>query len=279
MTVIYNGPLTLPTETQLPVTTVTYTPKTKLIVAFIGGAGDYDSFSGIGPTYIVGERQYSYLNGLREKFKNTTVSGDFCKIIKGKGHVVEFESYYMAKDVELNRVRCYCYGYDKAETTLYEKIKKDIMSPMCSDEFGVIVVGHSLGGYKAARLVEKLTQLEGCKGVDFSATLDPVGEIYFAVLMLPNPKPKYWINVYTNWNETISKGADGKEVRKLNWDNVVASLGNRWDLNRSGYSKALSLNIDAPEIGHASASGMMRRKSGGVSIDSVIFEITKKYLG
>lgn len=275
MTVIYNGPLTLPTETQLPVTTVTYTAKTKLIVAFIGGAADYDAFTVVGPTFIMGGRQNSYINGLLTSFKNTTVSGD---IFSKKKQAVVFDDLILAKQPEQHRVRCYYYGYDKAETVLFNKIKEDMQSPLKAEKCGVIIVGHSLGGYKAGKLVEKLINTNTCKSVDFLGTLDPVGEVYFTNILLPNPKPKYWINVYSHWNTVVKKDANGKEDRSFDFDNFIASAGNRWDMDHAAYAKTLSLNIDAADIGHGNAAGMMGKKKNGISVDSKLLELTKEYL-
>lgn len=278
MTVIYNGPLTLPTETQLPVTTVTYTAKTKLIVAFIGGAADYDSFLGNGPTFIMGRRQKSYIDKLQAKFKNATVTGDLYYKEIGKGAVINFESVLSSKGTENSRVRCYYYGYDKAETALYEKIKADVGSSMRSDKYGLIIVGHSLGGWKAAKLVEKLTETNVCSNIDLLITLDPVGETYFMNLFLPDPRPQYWINVFTNGITVVSKDAKGKKSSSIESDNIVAALGNRWDLDSEFYANKLSLNIDAADIGHGNAEGMMVKPKDGISVDKKLMEITEYYL-
>lgn len=290
MTVIYNGPLTLPTETQLPVTTVTYVAKTKLIVVFIGGAGDYDKFSGIGPSHIMGKRQAAYVSSLYSKFKNVTISGD---IYNNDKHAVELECVYPATANEKYRVRCYYYGYDKAESALYEKIKADLLDQQRSEVIGIIIVGHSLGGWKAAKLSEKLEMLKECPPIDLLATLDPVGETYFTVLQLesqPKPNVKFWMNVSSHGIAQTTKYVKEepqnvpldlqhptfKKESKFNFDNLVASAGNRWDLDGN---KIVNINIVAPEIGHADASKMMRTSAGRVSINSKMAEITKSLVG
>ncbi len=139
----------------------------KVIVFFIGGAGDKEKFAGQGPSGIMKD-----------------VNKDFDKIYgNNKQYITNYLGY--------NEV----YGEDRINNNVI---------PSISNKEGteVFIVGHSLGGWNGAHLSKKLKQ----KGysVELLITLDPVGvrggtqdvaDIYRGY---PMPLTRFWINIYTN---------------------------------------------------------------------------------
>lgn len=65
-------------------------------------------------------------------------------------------------------------------------------------------------------------------------------------------------------------------------ENAQASFGEAFKISSMAdfapYAKLLSLNIDAADIGHRNAAGMMGKKKNGISVDSKLLELTKEYL-
>ncbi|WP_156970558.1 hypothetical protein [Andreprevotia chitinilytica] len=268
-------PVTVNTAVDRPTTTIQYTPpKLKLIVIFVGGAADYDSFAGQGPTYIMGAQQRNYVREVQKKYPNTLFEGHFYD--KEKDGVV---SGSKNSDVSLpvkNRVKTIYCGYDQALKSTLEDIK--ITYATNGQNPGLIVVGHSLGGWKGAELVEKIMALEIKQGqTDLLITLDPVGERYFSPhrwipaltaipnLSEPNPVPKYWINVHT-------EGWFGTSEEKLT-DNAVATAGARWTVKKADE------NLAAPKITHGDARALINLKtSKGFSAFQKLLKVTDSYL-
>lgn len=140
--------------------------KKKVIVFFIGGAGDKKPFMGIGPSNIM-----EYVNNFFSKKVNTIKNID-CK------------SLYL--------------GYDE----LYPEsdIKKYVIKEIENKNIPIFIVGHSFGGWNAAHLSKRLVQM-GYK-VKMLITLDPVsgssGVEFFADLYHETPIPvkaDFWINI------------------------------------------------------------------------------------
>lgn len=140
--------------------------KKKVIVFFIGGAGDKKPFMGIGPTNIM-ERVRIFFMQKVKRIEN-----------------IDCKSFY--------------FGYDE----LYPEsdIKKYIIKEIENKNIPIFIVGHSFGGWNAAHLSKRLVQM-GYK-VNILITLDPVsgssGVEYFADLYHETPIPvkaNFWINI------------------------------------------------------------------------------------
>lgn len=264
------------TAPETPTTTVNYgPPKLKLITVFVGGAADYDSFLMNGPTFIMGFRQFDYIKEVRGTFKNTIVEG---RIYNPQTDEIATDPIdRIAIGPFKNKIRVIYCGYDQATKSVLEDIKKTIKEH--GQEIGLIVVGHSLGGWQGSLLVEKL-MAENIKEkqTDLLVTLDPVGERYFSPhrmipglnmlipnLSEPNPIPKYWINTYTI-------GVAGTSDQTIS-DNAVATAGDRWDVTKANESTG------SKTISHGNAKGLLNLKSStGKSAMQKIMEVTTEYL-
>ncbi len=139
----------------------------QVIVFFIGGAGDKESYYGVPPSKI--------MKGVKNKFEEK---------IKLKG----FETYYKGVYLGYNEVK----GDDDIKNKVISQIQN-------KENTAIYIIGHSLGAWNGAHLSQKLTD----KGynVDLLITLDPVGkgiivslasDVYWSS---PTPKANYWINI------------------------------------------------------------------------------------
>ncbi|WP_347904918.1 alpha/beta hydrolase [Pseudomonas purpurea] len=141
------------------------TMEREVVVFFIGGAGDKESYYGDGPSGHTYEAQ----RALERK-------------VAGK-HKGKFKAVYLG----YNEVK----GDSDIENYVYSEIDHKSVH--------VYIVGHSLGGWNGAHLSSLLSD----KGylVKMLVTLDPVGEGFFVALISdiywsePEPKAEYWINV------------------------------------------------------------------------------------
>lgn len=140
--------------------------KKKVIVFFIGGAGDKKTFMGIGPTNIMENVRLFFMQKVK-KIEN-----------------LDCKSFYL--------------GYDE----LYPEsdIKKYVVKEIENKNVPIFIVGHSFGGWNAAHLSKRLVQM-GYK-VNILITLDPVsgasGVDFFADLYHETPIPvkaNFWINI------------------------------------------------------------------------------------
>jgi pimeloyl-ACP methyl ester carboxylesterase len=137
----------------------------EVVVFFIGGAGDKESYYGDGPSGYT----FDAMQLLRGR-----LDGQFCDQLKW---------HYLG----YNEVK----GDDDLEAFVFSKIGHKAVR--------VFIVGHSLGGWNGAHLSQILTD----KGylVKMLITLDPVGEGVMVALISdiywsePTPKAEYWINV------------------------------------------------------------------------------------
>jgi hypothetical protein len=145
----------------------------KVVVFFIGGAGDKEPFFGNPATFIVRDdvRKVFYDNNI----KGTTID---------KFYISDYLGYYEVK------------GEDQ--------VRKNVLAKIPDKTFPVYIVGHSLGGWNGAHLAQILSD----KGynVETLVTLDPVGtgnvigvsaDIYWGY-PTPYRKCSYWINILTN---------------------------------------------------------------------------------
>lgn len=158
------SPTLTPSDNQAP--KVVEASNCRVVVFFIGGAGDKESY---------------YLAGA---YNNIKLAYDYFESVVGDAGYLEFyRSHYLG----YSDVRG---GWD---------IDKYVYKGIPDKSAPVYIVGHSLGGWNGAHLSKILSE-KGYK-VEMLITLDPVGEgalvwlgsdIYFSK---PEPVSEYWINV------------------------------------------------------------------------------------
>lgn len=205
----------------------------KSIVFFIGGAGD--------------KRPYGPVQNATNIVKKE-ISDPFRKLMQGENSYV---GYYL--------------GY-------YEVYKGNLTKSVLSiipskDGISVFVVGHSLGGWNGAHLVEILNN-KGYK-IDSLITIDPVGtgnivtlasDIY---LNYPMPKGKcdYWINIRTNPEDS-------------DIDDWIAWGGGQW------VPADRNLDISYVTKFHHREAGNMFKESidNGLSAENILFTRIQTYL-
>ncbi|WP_082868154.1 type VI secretion system tube protein TssD [Tenacibaculum ovolyticum] len=172
--------------------TETVSIKTKIVkevlVIYIGGASDKESYYGSPATEIV-KRQ---------------IKKEFSKIINNEKLKRPYESVYL--------------GYNEVRGD--HDIQNNVISKITNKEnTAIYIIGHSLGGWNGAHLSQILTD----KGynVDLLITLDPVGvgsavtyisDIFWGV---PKPKANYWIQISTY-------------PKDYQADDLIADLGEQW---------------------------------------------------
>lgn len=154
----------------------------KIIVFFIGGAGDKNSYYGYGPTKLV---------------KNSIL------------HV--FKGRIAAYSLILPHIEYLGYEEIRGE----DDIKKNVIDKIASKDIPIYIVGHSLGGWNSAHLCKHL--VNNGYNIRMLVTLDPVGEgviVYVGsdIYKEPeaNPGAKIWINISCNpiYEDQSDKVAD-----------------------------------------------------------------------
>ncbi|MFI8744378.1 alpha/beta hydrolase [Pseudomonas sp. NPDC077186] len=158
------SPTLTPSDNQAP--KVVEASNCRVVVFFIGGAGDKESY------YFAGA------------YHNIELAHDYFKgRVKSAGYLGFYASHYLG----YSDVRG---GWD---------IDKNVYKGIPDKSAPVYIVGHSLGGWNGAHLSKILSE-KGYK-VEMLITLDPVGEgalvwlgsdIYFSK---PEPVSGYWINI------------------------------------------------------------------------------------
>ena len=176
----------------------------KVVVFFIGGAADKDTFIFQGPNG----------NILPSKKLIDKYIKDF----------VDYNSYYLDfRD-----------GYSNPLSTGETRFDHNIIKNISKDSL-IFIIGHSLGGWNGAHLSQILTD-KGYK-VEMLITLDPVGinlsktatvPIYFTI---PSPKCKFWINVLA-------------APTKPDDSDTVANLGGRWIIMSEKPNINVKLNVN-----------------------------------
>lgn len=160
----------------------------EVVVFFIGGASDKETYYGNPATKIVEEK----------------VKKKFDAIIKKE----KIEKSYTGVYLGYNEVR----GDDDIENNVISEIPN-------KGNTAIYIIGHSLGGWNGAHLSQILT----AKGynVDLLITLDPVGvgstvtyisDIYWTI---PKPKANYWIHISTFPED-------------YQFDDFIADFGGQW---------------------------------------------------
>lgn len=170
-------------------------PPREFVFFFIGGAGDKESYYGIGPTNLIADALTELLLALQ------------------------------AKGYDIDRVKSRSHHIGYADAKGSDDINEKIISKIEDTSAIIYLIGHSLGGWNSAHLSKILTE----KGyqIEFLVTLDPVGE-GVAVSLLSDiywekPEPRYagknWINIRAevDWKNYII-------------DDFIADIGNQWDI-------------------------------------------------
>ncbi|WP_422090835.1 type VI secretion system tube protein TssD [Tenacibaculum ovolyticum] len=160
----------------------------EVLVIYIGGAGDKESYYGSPVSQIINLK-------VKEKFDDII---DYEKLNR------PYESVYL--------------GYNEARGN--DDIQNNVISKITNKKnTAIYIIGHSLGGWNGAHLSQILTD----KGynVDLLITLDPVGvgsavtyvsDIFWGA---PKPKANYWIQI-----STYPKDYEA--------DDLIADLGEQW---------------------------------------------------
>ncbi|WP_322034224.1 hypothetical protein [Paraburkholderia sp. J76] len=169
----------------------------KIVVFFIGGAGDKRPFLGSGPNNNIVDVVTQFQTDFKSELNDGEVDADPEK---------KYLGFY--------------------EVFGDSNVKNNILSQIPSTDTSVFIVGHSLGGWNGAHLSHILSS-EGYR-VDLLVTLDPVGIHYYTTLSgadiynaIPRPVARYWINLCY----------DGKTGASI--PNIVASTGGRWNVMES----------------------------------------------
>ncbi|MBD9603734.1 alpha/beta hydrolase [Pseudomonas sp. PDM10] len=161
-----------------------------LVVFFIGGAGDQESYYGTGP------------NNNIDYVRRITVDD--------------------AKQLEILK-RCPSWVLNYNAFISDEDLEKNVLSRIPNCSTAIYIVGHSLGGWNGAHLSSVLAD-RGFK-VRMLITLDPVGEgkIVYGISSIyrrePKPKADYWVNIRAaavDWNvsDLVADFGEQWEVRQ-----------------------------------------------------------------
>ena len=142
----------------------------KIIIFFIGGAGDKNSYYGYGPTELV----------------KKTILHAFKRRIAAYSLISPHIEYL---------------GYEEIRGE--DDIKKNVIAKIVNKNIPIYIVGHSLGGWNSAHLCKRL--VDNGYNIRMLVTLDPVGEgilVYVGsdIYKEPqtNPCAKIWINISCN---------------------------------------------------------------------------------
>ncbi|WP_145964355.1 alpha/beta hydrolase [Chromobacterium phragmitis] len=163
----------------------------KVVVFFVGGAGDKRPYGGSGPNGNV----TVVLDKFTKQFSSEIKDG---KILASRSDT--YLGYYEV------------YGDNR--------IQKNVISKLAGKDQSIVIVGHSLGGWNGSWLADKLSA-QGYK-VELLITLDPVGVGYFVRKIsdiyndVPAVEARYWVNLGYTRND-------------LEIDNLVANAGGRFD--------------------------------------------------
>ncbi len=193
----------LTSKTDETVKQATVTPK-KIVLFFVGGAGDKESYYGTGPNNNVAE-------ALKIFVKNMETEGLGADTYNA--HHIGYTAFITEEGLNTN---------------VLENIP-DLTTP-------VYIIGHSLGGWNGAHLSKVLSD-KGYR-IPVLVTLDPVGEgrIVWSISNIyqnePTPKAEYWVNVRADakdWNISDLVADFGEQ-----WDMVSGpNMNGRVDVNHA----------------------------------------------
>ncbi|WP_155419395.1 hypothetical protein [Chromobacterium subtsugae] len=176
----------------------------KIVIFFVGGAGDKRQFLGSGPNHNIVDVQKYFESNFKKEISEVLISSVYV-------------GYYELHD---------------------EDNLKSIANQFILDKKAkVYIVGHSLGGWNGAHFSEKLSKLS--YDVEMLITLDPVGEDFslkmFADIYasVPEPKAYIWINLRydQSYFSIVKKYLPRKKYDDMKVDlsaNFVADLGRQW---------------------------------------------------
>jgi hypothetical protein len=194
---------------------------------FIGGAGDKKGFWGVGP-----------ISNLTRK---TLVRRYFYEL--GATPLIGAEINQTAEEAY--------YGYDETEQLFIAIRNIHKRHPSVK----IRLIGHSLGGWKAAKLTEKLAKESIPTAL--LITIDPVGTVYFKSMAAllgrrglvditrPRPKAAVWVNLLAN--HTI----------QYDHNDLIADAGMRWRPHRDGGLKHKPHTDHHTPYSHAEVMEMM----------------------
>ena len=192
-----------------------------LYTIFIGGAGDHESFWYIFPNHKV--VQYYATNYFHSKLAN------------------HFQSKLKVNESRAQQLATFSvkyYGYNQIDRAYDNAIRFLKLFPTAN----VNIVGHSLGGWQAAHLAQRLNEFK-CNSVANLITLDPVSTIYSwnpaGSIKFKGPKTTgpNWINIRAE-SSSFYPG----------WNNIVANSGGQWNPSSSGLNPTYNYQIEADHI-------------------------------
>ena len=179
----------------------------RVVVFFIGGAGDKESYYFQGPFNNIKEVKDLF----EEKLSN--------------------KKYYSGVYLDYSDV--------------YDDIENSVIKNIASFDTNIYIVGHSLGGWNGAHLSQILTD-KGYK-IQMLITLDPVGEgkIVFIGSRIyrqkPKPKAYFWINILAMPTEPDS--SDDIAEFGERWMIITGpNINNNMDINHYNAKKCLHQN-------------------------------------
>lgn len=201
-----------------------------LYTIFIGGAGDHERFWHVFPNHGA-VKDYAQI--------------DFNSILTG-----HFQTKLNVNKSRADRLAIFnikYYGYNEIDAAYDAAIRGLKNFPTLK----INVVGHSLGGWQAAHLAQRLNEFK-CDTVANLITLDPVGEIYSwnpagsIKFRSPNTTGSTWTNIRAE-SSSMYPG----------WNNIVANAGGQWNPSNSGLSPTYNYQIEAD---HLAIRKMMKHK-------------------
>ncbi|MFJ4497284.1 alpha/beta hydrolase [Pseudomonas atacamensis] len=209
-------------KTDGTVKQATVSPK-KIVLFFVGGAGDKESYYGTGPNNNVAE-------ALKIFIKNMDAEG-LCPDTYDAHHI----------------------GYNAF--TSDEGLNANVLAKIPDLTTPVYIIGHSLGGWNGAHLSKVLAD-RGYR-IPVLVTLDPVGEgqIVWGISNIyqkePTPKAEYWVNVRADakdWNFSDLVADFGEQ-----WDMTSGpNMNGRVDVNHADawaiYIAVLGGGVSARDI-------------------------------
>lgn len=169
-----------------------------LVIFFIGGAGDQESYYGTGP------------NNNIDYVRRVAVDD--------------------AKQLEILK-RCPSWALSYNSFISNDDLERNVLSRIPNCSTAIYIVGHSLGGWNGTHLSSVLTD-KGFK-VKMLITLDPVGEgkIVYGISSIyrrePIPKAEYWVNIRAaavDWNVSDLVADFGEQWQVTQGPNVMGRV-------------------------------------------------------
>lgn len=192
-------------------------PSTNVLILYIGGAGDKESYFFTGP--------YNNVVRIKNRIENTIIFSNSSTLDTSRyscGYL-GYNEVYTKKQMDgiIQDYICHKKNYQLSGISP-EPIAKSELKERTADEIKnlkIVIIGHSLGGWNGAHFASYL--VKNNYPVHYLITIDPVGlgalvRLVSRVITDAPPSPKTenaWINI-----RLIGKG----------FDNFVANMGGRW---------------------------------------------------